>query len=159
MPNDTNTPNKPSVPKPSTVGSRPAWFQKAQLMMSILLLVGFGLLAWFMIVEAKSVDNNAWIRMVFIYTGIEAIIFSAVGFLFGNVVQAPRLFAANARADAAEESAEREAEKGKTLASAVKGKASNQVGEILKGITAEQNDGELIALKLVAESLYPEGRQ
>jgi len=75
-----------------------------QFMVAIGLLVGFAGLVVYMLATADG-DSAAWERQVYVFGAVEAIVFTAVGWIFGREVH--RASAEDARQDA--EQAKREA--------------------------------------------------
>jgi hypothetical protein len=80
----------PLSPNPD---DRRAW----QLRITVILLVAYGAFATAMLWMA-DVDADVWQKRVYIYTGIQAIVFTAVGWLFGREVNLSAATAATAEA-------------------------------------------------------------
>ena len=68
-----------------------------------------------LILNANTVSPEAWSRLVYVFGGIEAIAFTAVGWVFGAEVNRQRADKAEERADQATQEKDAEAEKGHTL--------------------------------------------
>lgn len=68
----------------------------------IVLIVFTGLVLW-MVLKAEGTDEGVWSRYLFLYIGIEAIAFTAVGWVFGREVNRERATAAEERTRQAEE--------------------------------------------------------
>lgn len=73
---------------------------------AIAVMIAFALLTVFMMGRASSDDETKWTRRVYIYGGVEAIVFAAAGALFGTGVQRAQV----AKAEKREENAQRSAE-------------------------------------------------
>lgn len=78
---------------------------RAVTITAIVCLAFFGGLAVALLVSAGKTSETHWSRMVFVYSGIEAVVFAAAGALFGSRVERTNTAAAEARADRAEEAA------------------------------------------------------
>jgi hypothetical protein len=88
----------------------------------VILGLFFVILFW-VFFHLKGIEQSQWEHSVYLLSGIEAIAFAAAGFLFGREVHRARADAAEERADKEEskkENAEKAAEKGKSLARLVK---------------------------------------
>ncbi len=95
---------------------------KREFTLAIVILVGFAALTVYMVSKAATGDPT-WSHLVFIYSGVEAIVFSAVGAVFGVTVQRRQTMEEQNRADEAEKRAESsaaDAAVGKGLAAAVR---------------------------------------
>src|SRR4051812_10587175 len=91
-------------------------------------LLGFAAFIVFM-VRNISVEQSEWDRLVYIYTGVEAIVFGAAGLLFGTQIQRAATNAAVSRAEAVEERAEKATELSialRALAQAIEGEQQTQ---------------------------------
>ncbi|MET9199588.1 hypothetical protein [Gordonia sp. NPDC003585] len=83
-----------------------AGLQLWQLVVTVVLLLIFGTLAVILLAIADT-DPEVWQRRVYIFTAIQAIVFTAVGWLFGrevnqSAVKAADMHASEARDDANE---------------------------------------------------------
>ena len=103
-----------------------------------------------------DVAAEQWMRMTYIYNGVEAIVFAAAGFIFGSAVQSPRVYEAKAEAASAQAAAESEAARGRAVAEQVienssGGKQDDDGRESGgKGNSANQN------LEVMVRALYPD---
>ena len=144
-----------------------------QLAAAGLLLVGFALLVVYMLGQADD-DAAVWDRRIYIYGSAEAIVFTAVGWLFGREVhrataESAREDAAAAKADADEKGKQvtaltEESAKGRALKSAVEAceagpqleVAAMDVGAVPPPATAVSAVSSLATLKSLAAKLYDE---
>jgi hypothetical protein len=90
------------APTEGSAGTGSTGPSKVQLTFAAAVLAGYGALLGFLAVNRG--DAN-WDRLVFLFSGLEAIVFAAAGLVFGTAVQrsevrAARADAAAARADA-----------------------------------------------------------
>jgi|GEM_PF-1400194 len=131
----------PSAPMPSsavgTPGQAPQEVGFAEnlrgvvaVAVAILLLVAFGVLIFFLLGEARSADEDTWLRFMYIFGAAEALVFTAVGWLFGREVNRQSTENAEARADqatakveAATVAAADQEAKGRALRAAVESRA------------------------------------
>ena len=114
-----------SAPEKSEGNSPPASWQ---FMVAVGLLVAFTALVIYMLATADG-ESGTWERQVYVFGAVEAIVFTAVGWIFGREVH--RASAANAREDANQAKQEaaakgakveeltEEVAKGRTLAAAI----------------------------------------
>ena len=142
---------------------------KAQLIIASALLIGFGAVVVLMLAWAET-----WEQRVYVFGAVEAIVFTAVGWVFGREVH--RQSAETAKEDAAEAKQDAkakteevkglavEAEKGRALALAVKntvaaapadGEPRDSSAEPLEGISLPPTtDDGLAALRRLAADMY-----
>src|SRR5690348_739690 len=100
------------------------------VIVAVMLLLGFGALIWFLVSQAGSAAEGTWSRFVYLFGSAEALVFTAVGWLFGREVNRQAAQNAEARADqattraesATHEAAQQEA-KGRALKAAVETRA------------------------------------
>jgi lysylphosphatidylglycerol synthetase-like protein (DUF2156 family) len=95
------------------------------LLVTVFVIAGSALLIGFMLLDVDAADET-WKRYTFLLTGVEAIVFAAVGWLFGKEVHREQAAKAEEKRGEAEvqarqstERAATEAEKGRGLARAV----------------------------------------
>lgn len=69
-------------------------------------LIAFAVFTWWMIRQV-GVGDGKWTRLIYVYQGIEAIVFAAAGLLFGTTVARRQVAAADQRAADAEQQQER----------------------------------------------------
>ena len=86
-------------------GSTISWGSPV-LWIGILIIFGLGAFIVFLIHDASSTEPT-WSRLVFIYGGIEALAFAAVGALFGTRVQRGQVLDARKQAEQSSERANR----------------------------------------------------
>jgi hypothetical protein len=89
----------------------------ARFVVTVLLLVAFAVFIAYLLRHSDATDT-AWSRYVYLLTGLEALVFAAVGWLFGREVSRPVVEQAK-EAGQAKETAAAEREKGASLARAV----------------------------------------
>jgi hypothetical protein len=75
--------------------SRWSW----QFGVAVLILLGFGVLVIFMIQFADTTQDPVWQRRIYVFSAVEALVFTAVGWLFGREVN--RAAVVTAQQDAA----------------------------------------------------------
>lgn len=68
-------------------------------------VVGFILAVAYLFWAARNTSPDEWQRMIFVFSGVEAVVFAAVGWLFGREVSRGQAKAAEQRADANQEQA------------------------------------------------------
>lgn len=89
----------------------------------VVTLIIFVLVVQFML-ERITVEEKQWTRAVYVFSGVEALAFSAAGFFFGSQVHRERAEKAEQRASKAEQ----DTAKGKFLADLVEEKAERVAG-------------------------------
>lgn len=80
-------------PCPST------WREVVALSTAGLALLAFFVLLFYLLSQVQELSDIAWTRAVYLLTGVEAIVFAAMGFVFGREVQRGRAEKAEERAD------------------------------------------------------------
>jgi hypothetical protein len=138
---------------------------------TIVALAALGAFLVFLLNHADD-GGGVWDRYLYLYSGLEAIAFAGVGWLFGREVHRAQAETAQQRADeqtkradAATEEAVKERERGQAFAGAVvvksearAGQASEQqverMGPTASGTSPSDDIAELAAL---AQRLYPSG--
>lgn len=60
-----------------------------QYIIAVALLVGYGFFVYYLIGRVDSGDP-AWSRLIYLFSGVEALVFAAAGFLFGKEVNRRR---------------------------------------------------------------------
>lgn len=78
---------------------------------AVVLLVAFGLLVYYLNGKADGANELAWQRRVYLFGGVEAIVFTAVGWIFGREVNRQQVDAAENRANTSEQKADAAASK------------------------------------------------
>jgi hypothetical protein len=137
----------------------------AVLGVAILVLVAYAIAIAFLFVQSKSAPSETWTRYTYLLGGIEAIAFSAVGYLFGKEVH--RQQAANAekraadaqqQATAASSDAAAAQSKGQSLAKMIKVKAGAQTKATVVGAVGGPggNESQWEEAATFADSLFPE---
>ena len=128
----------------------------------------FALSCWvlYRLADDDGVTETLWGRYVYVFSALQAIVFTAVGWIFGREVHRSAAEAATKHANAARqdakdaaEAAKQEAIRGHALAEAVKASvgAHGGVEAIGGGPTSETapTSSQLISLKQIADKLYP----
>ncbi len=134
MSKDNTVANPPKPPAKQTAPKPERWREITSLVFAGIILIGFTILIVFMWqLTGDSIKETQWSRAVFLFAAVEAITFTAIGFVFGREVNRER--AANAEAtakdaqqqaqDASQEGADAKA-KAKALKDAIKAKAGKQ---------------------------------
>ena len=143
---------------------------------AIAVLIAFGVLVAWMLITATTKNGTQWDRQVFIFTSVEAIVFTAAGALFGVEVKRQQASSADSRAEAAtaratealesERLAAAEAEKARALAAATRGAlaSARAAAAAPPGVpggarapvgAAVTSDAALNALGNIANELFP----
>jgi lysylphosphatidylglycerol synthetase-like protein (DUF2156 family) len=115
----------------SSTNDASAWKTALQVIVTLAVLVGFVALVLYLL-RNLTMNEQQWLRSTWIFSGVEAIVFAAVGWLFGREVHREQAEKAEARADAATEMAN----KGEVLARMVLA----QDNKLTKGATPGQMD-------------------
>lgn len=82
---------------------KPERSSQSLLIVASAVLVFFGIVVTILLQVAGSSNETTWSRLVFVYSGVEAVVFAAAGALFGTQIQRAQTVAAEERASAAEE--------------------------------------------------------
>jgi hypothetical protein len=148
--------------EPATAGGPPVQWQ---FVVAVALLVSFVVLTAFMLSWADS-EDGVWKNRVFVFSSVEAIVFTAVGWIFGrevhrSQVESARDDAEQAKADAKEKAAQAadEQAKGKQLAGAVEVMAAapdvaGRGRDVGLGETPDLQSSQLAAVRDLARRLY-----
>jgi hypothetical protein len=80
---------------------------RLQLAVAVLVMVGYAL---FIVLLVQRRGDDHWDRLVYLFSGFEAIVFAAAGMVFGTTVQRDQLHTARQEAAAAKEEAARNAQ-------------------------------------------------
>jgi hypothetical protein len=151
-----------STPPPAPTRAPIGWKDSA-FWVAIAIIGGFVALLGYMISQLGAGEVR-WTRLAFLYGTVEAVLFAAVGAIFGTRVQRERAEHAEARASDAEKRADEHAEdavKGRTLAAAAKAEAMTAApGGAQFSFEATEPVPENVApvarLATLAEQLFPE---
>jgi Na+-transporting methylmalonyl-CoA/oxaloacetate decarboxylase gamma subunit len=132
---------------------------------TIVLLAAFSAFVVYMLGQLDLAENE-WQRLVWVFSGFEAIVFAAVGWFFGREVNRERAEKAEAEADAAQKDAKEnalEAERGRAVANAViaHGSTAPQRGQRLQAMgasdqTAGAVESELEVLQEFCRRQFPD---
>jgi hypothetical protein len=145
--NDTSTPQKGIV-----------------VVIAILILIAYAAAVLFLFIQSKTALNETWTRYTLLLGGIEAIAFSAVGYLFGKEVHRQQAENAEKRAADAQKqatSASNEAaavrSKGQSLANWIRAKTASQVkaAVIAAGTASAAASSDWEQAATFADSLFP----
>jgi len=154
----------------STTSTAPQdpWFKKVSVIFAFMIFIGYFIFIYFLIDKTGgTVNETQWSRYIYLFSGVEAILFSAVGFIFGKEVNRTRADKAekkeeeaNKEKEAAKDKANAEAAKGKKLAEKVLDKIETppdtpNVMNIRK-ISQGNEELELVNLAKYAQKLYPD---
>lgn len=145
-------------PQQTTSGG-PAWLGTARFVVTVVALAAFAVFIYYLIRHSDAADN-VWNRYVYLLTGLEAIVFAAVGWLFGAQVSRPVVEQAK-EAGQAKEAAAAEREKGASLARAVVAQDASQPQREsrLQSMGAPQHAAaahDISALVALARAQYPD---
>jgi hypothetical protein len=136
---------------------------------AVVILLGFAVLLYHMYQIAPTREEVVWNRSLALFGSVEAIAFTAAGYLFGREVHREQAQKAEERADAtaveagqAQTAAAEAKAKGESLRRAIEAKqASAPRGNINESIRREGDDSEAVAtghldeLARLAQSLFP----
>lgn len=78
----------------------------AAVIVAVLVLIGFAVFVAFLAIRVTSSSEESWTRLVYLFGAVEALVFTAFGWLFGREVHRQAAKNAEARADSAENRAE-----------------------------------------------------
>jgi len=95
------TDQRPPQKRKRPDGARWSW----QFTVAVVLLLGFAVLVAVMVVAAGAPDDKVWERRVYLFGAVEAIVFTAVGWLFGREVHRTAVDTAKQDAEGAREDA------------------------------------------------------
>jgi hypothetical protein len=134
---------------------------------AVVVLIGFALVMVWLFMEAVDASDPEWTRYVYLLSGIEAVVFAAVGWLFGREVNRQRAESAEERADTADQqrtsalaTAAREEQKGRSLAHAIHTKAQRAAPRDASaqppGDVSRATPGDISDLAVLASRLYPD---
>jgi hypothetical protein len=69
----------------------------AAILVAFLAIVGFAATVWYLLGSAHTTTDGSWQRLTYVFSGVQTVVFTAVGWLFGREVNRK----AQERADAA----------------------------------------------------------
>nr|MUH38703.1 hypothetical protein [Zobellia laminariae] len=132
-------------------------------MIAISLLIAYGFFIYFLIGKVDSGDPS-WSRLIYLFSGVEAIVFAAVGFLFGKEVNRQRAEKAETEKKAVEEQKEKikdekvaEHNKGLVLGAMIMQAENGQKKSAdNRGLEMKMSSSELQGIAEKAKQLYPE---
>ncbi|MCB0077619.1 MAG: hypothetical protein KDD73_09340 [Anaerolineales bacterium] len=154
--------NQMNLEDSAAASAKPTWYPGLLLLAALGILVAYGLFINLLLNRIDS-PEPAWSRYIMLFGSVEAIVFTAVGFLFGQEVNRERAEGAEEKAQNQQDRAtryQREAEKGVELAAAAK--AINRTQFHLESVlpnpetTARVADESLKELGQLADRLFPE---
>ncbi|GIF13433.1 hypothetical protein [Actinoplanes teichomyceticus] len=147
----------------SADGGADRWRGFAAVVVAVALLLGFAVLLIFLVGKAGTAADGAWSRYVYLFGAMEALVFTAIGWLFGREVNRQAVQSAEARAEQAaartEEATVRAAEQranGRALRAAVETRAAAAPGVEERGLTGGGAGRELRELAALAKALFPD---
>jgi hypothetical protein len=136
---------------------------------AVIAIVGFGVLVAYLFADASSSSEQVWLRRVYLFGGVEAIVFAAVGWLFGREVNRQQAQEAQQRADESEKTARQESARaadlearGKAMKAAIvsrRGTYSDNARVRSRGIGAESAtaaSSDMQELTDFANMLFPD---
>ncbi|WP_276167800.1 hypothetical protein [Zobellia alginiliquefaciens] len=134
-----------------------------QFVIAIALLIAYGFFIYFLIGRVDSGDPS-WSRLIYLFSGVEAIVFAAVGFLFGKEVNRQRAEKAETEKKEVEEQKEKikdekvaEHNKGLVLGAMImQAEGGQNKSTENRGLEMEMSSGELQGIAAKAKQLYPE---
>jgi len=144
------------------------WFKITAVILAVFILAGYAFFLYFLIGKASTeVDEKIWTRLIYLFAGVEAIVFSAAGFIFGRQVNRGRALKAEKDAKEAQKnekeataSASKEKAKGENLAQLILSKvekpATAEDQFKVRGISAGKEDNEIVDLAIFAKKVYPQ---
>ncbi|MBU2974079.1 hypothetical protein [Zobellia sp. B3R18] len=134
-----------------------------QFVIAIALLIAYGFFIYFLIGKVDSGDPS-WSRLIYLFSGVEATVFAAVGFLFGKEVNRQRAEKAETEKKQVEEQKEKikdekvaEHNKGLVLGAMImQAQGSQNKSMENRGLEMEISSNELQSIAEKAKQLYPE---
>ncbi|MGJ8735460.1 hypothetical protein [Zobellia laminariae] len=134
-----------------------------QYVIAISLLIAYSFFIYFLIGKVDSGDPS-WSRLIYLFSGVEAIVFAAVGFLFGKEVNRQRAEKAETEKKAVEEQKEKikdekvaEHNKGLVLGAMIMQAENGQKKSAdNRGLEMKMSSSELQGIAEKAKQLYPE---
>lgn len=138
-----------------------------QFLFAAFVLIGYTIFLYFLVIKAQSEDEKIWTRFIYLFSGVEAIVFSAVGFIFGREVNRTRAEKSENEAKDAQNQ-EKEAKikeneakvKGESLAKLVLSKVDNPKAPSskfkIRAMSAGKEENEILDLAMYVKTLYPE---
>ncbi len=141
------------------------WLGSIPYIIAVAALIAYGFFIHFLLGKVGA-DEPQWSRSIFLFSGVEAIVFAAAGFLFGREVNRKR--AQNAEEEKKLAEKQREAAKEKEVEERKKAlilgamaiqseKMSSQTTDsrtTLEGMASQQNS--LVGIAETARKMYPE---
>src|SRR5688500_8505885 len=140
-------------------GALDALKNKAALAVALVALVAYVLALIFLFGKADDADNDrAWERWVFLMTGLEAIVFAGIGWLFGREVNrgaAEQAEKANETAQKKTAEAARAKSKTDAIVAALEESSAGAVGE--RGVGPAGGDAGLARAAAIARGIRDAG--
>jgi hypothetical protein len=125
---------------PSTDQSQSGGVWHRQFLIAAALLLAFGVLVGFMLVLADTTKDAVWQRRIYLFSAVQAIVFTAVGWLFGREVN--RSAAESARQEVST------ARQNETAARVDARTSAEQASRAEQEAAAERARGEVVAAVL-----------
>jgi len=155
------------VPEPGDKAPTSGWTYWATWVLAVVLVLLFvgGCLLLFFASDNTGIDETLWSRYVYVFGGLEAIVFTAVGWIFGREVNRTAAETATKIADnAAKQVASatsnaatltEEAAKGRALANFVRAQSAQHTRA--RAVAPDDADAspQLAAVKEMADTLFP----
>ncbi|WP_400072415.1 hypothetical protein [Zobellia russellii] len=139
------------------------WSSVSLFLVALGILIAYGFFIYFLIGKVDSGDPS-WSRLIYLFSGVEAIVFAAVGFLFGKEVNRQRAEKAEIEKKQVEEQKEKikdekvaEHNKGLVLGAMImQAEGSQNKSMENRGLEMEISSSELQSIAEKAKQLYPE---
>jgi hypothetical protein len=145
------------------------WFKIVSAAFALLILVGYSFFLYFLVGKASAkLDDVIWTRLIYLFSGVEAIVFSAVGFIFGREVNRGRAEKAEKEKkeskkeeQEARDKAKEEQMKGENLAKLILNKVEKSNKDSLdlfkvRSMSKDNTENELLDLVMFTKKIYPE---
>lgn len=124
-------------PEPATPAEPTGTHWNRQYLIAVLLLIAFAALVVVMVVLADRSSDQVWQRRIYLFSAVEAIVFTAVGWLFGREVNRTAVESARQEATAAKQTADTARDEAR--------QSAEQAAAAEQRATAERTRGETIA--------------
>lgn len=143
-----------------------------RFILAVVMFISYLAFITYLVIMAGKDDSVMWTKLLYLFTGIETIVFAALGYVFGqdinrkraenaeNALDNAKQEEANAKVETekAKKEAQKEREKGIALSTAIKSTSSNDQ-TILESFSAEGTSGNstnnISFLTKLAYELYP----
>ena len=128
--------------------SQDPWFKKISVIFAFMIFIAYFVFIYFLIEKTDpAIEETQWSRYLFLFSGVEAILFSAVGFIFGKEVNRTR---AN-KAEKKEEEATKQKELAKEKANAEAAKGKKLAEKVLDKIETPPNTPSAMNIRKISQ--------